>query len=248
MTGAASLLLLIPIVALGPADRDASVAAGRDALDRWIWEYPWYDAETDDVRAVEVSEPWHLKWEWFWDWLDGLFGTGVGGGGSISWLKWLIWSGMAAVLIVLVYFLVRAFLIGKGAPSGAAAHDAASEKAELKRRVEALPPGARRPSDLLGEARWHYERGNYREAIVYLFSHQLVELDKNQLIRLAKGKTNRQYLRELGRRIPLRRLLQQTMVAFEEVFFGNYAINRPRFESIWSRLGEFEALLAGGDG
>ena len=36
------------------------------------------------------------------------------------------------------------------------------------------------------------------------------------------------------------------MVAFEDVFFGNYAIDRTRFESCWSRLDEFDALAAEG--
>ncbi len=75
--------------------------------------------------------------------------------------------------------------------------------------------------DLLAEARRHYQAGNYGAAIVYLFSFQLVQLDKRQIIRLAKGKTNRQYLREVGPRAALLRLVEQTMVAFEDVFFGN---------------------------
>ena len=54
--------------------------------------------------------------------------------------------------------------------------------------------------DLLAEARRHYQAGNYGAAIVYLFSFQLVQLDQRQIIRLAKGKTNRQYLREVGPR------------------------------------------------
>ena len=37
-------------------------------------------------------------------------------------------------------------------------------------------------------------------------------------------------------------LIEQTMVTFEEAFFGNRAIDRVRFESCWTRLGEFETL------
>ena len=59
--------------------------------------------------------------------------------------------------------------------------------------------------DLLAEARRHYQAGNYGAAIVYLFSFQLVQLDRRQIIQLAKGKTNRQYLREVGPRDPLRK-------------------------------------------
>ena len=71
-------------------------------------------------------------------------------------------------------------------------------------RIESLPfPVAAGRLDLLAEARRHYQAGNYGAAIVYLFSFQLVQLDKRQIIRLAKGKTNRQYLREVGPRTPL---------------------------------------------
>jgi hypothetical protein len=98
--------------------------------------------------------------------------------------------------------------------------------------------------DLLAEARRHYEAGNYGAAIVYLFSFQLVQLDRRQIIRLARGKTNRQYLREVGPRISLRKLVEQTMVAFEDVFFGNRQLRRDRFESCWARLEEFETLAA----
>ena len=89
-------------------------------------------------------------------------------------------------------------------------------------------------SNLLEEARRQYEAGNFAEAIIYLFSYQLVELDKSQLIRLAKGKTNRQYLREIGARPRLAALLNHTMIAFEDVFFGDHDLDRERFEKCWA--------------
>ena len=52
-------------------------------------------------------------------------------------------------------------------------------------------------------ARLYEKRGNFNQAIIYYYSYQLVTLDRRQVIRLAKGKTNRQYLRETGRRGPL---------------------------------------------
>ena len=56
------------------------------------------------------------------------------------------------------------------------------------------PRSRARKAGLLEEARRSYEEGDYNTAIVYLYSYQLVKLDQNQWIRLAKGKTNRQYL------------------------------------------------------
>ncbi len=98
--------------------------------------------------------------------------------------------------------------------------------------------------NLLGQAREHYLAGNFNEAIIYLFSYELVELDRRSLIRLSAGKTNRQYLRELGGRGTLAGLLQQSMVAFEDVYFGDRRLGRERFENCWQRLPEFEALVA----
>ena len=244
MTPAVHLLLTRQLMALGLADPDPAVGAGREALDRWWWQYPWYDARADGVERIEVSEPWYLRWDWFWDSFDF---SGGGGLGSMSWLNWLAWIAIAMLLVLLVYLLIRAFKARERRRSAAAAGGAKSDAAEQRRRVEALPLEARRRrSNFLAEARRYYKQGDYREAIIYLFSYELVQLDKNQLIRLAKGKTNRQYLREVGRRITLRRLLEHTMVVFEDVFFGNYAIDRTRFESCWLQLGEFEALAAKG--
>ena len=65
------------------------------------------------------------------------------------------------------------------------------------------------------------------------------------MIRLAKGKTNRQYLREITRsgRRALGDILEQTLLAFEDVFFGDRELPRDRFEACWQQLAEFDRLL-----
>jgi hypothetical protein len=250
MTVAVCCLLSVATVVFGAADRERAVEAGRDALDRSIWQYPWYDAKTDGVRPIRVAEPWR-GWEWladrveaFFAWLGRLFTFRGGRLGSMTWLEWVAWAVILALLAVLAYLLVRAWRRRREDELHPAAAAGEPDPADERRRVEALPSAVKR-GDLLGAAQECYQAGRYGEAIVYLFSHQLVQLDKNQLIRLAKGKTNRQYVRELGRRLPIRQLLEQTMVAFEDVFFGNHAIDRGRFETVWSRVDEFEALVAG---
>jgi hypothetical protein len=111
-------------------------------------------------------------------------------------------------------------------------------------RIEKLPFRVARPqSDLLAEARRHYEAGRYGEAVIYLFSYQLVQLDKHQLIRLTKGKTNRQYLREVRPQNELRSILERTMIAFEDVFFGHRELPRDRFETCWTQLDEFHRKI-----
>jgi hypothetical protein len=258
---AAVLLLLIYPLALDQLDADQSVAAGREALDHW-WprNYPWYDPQTDGVRRVEIPKPWN--WSWFREWLKGLLPDW-----NMSWLwdwlrgwnwRWLFtmpttfweWSTrIALVLLVglLVYLMARAYRRWQGRPAASKAHGGTSATQEDADRIEALPfPVRGGRLDLLDQARQHYQQGDYRQAIIYLFSFQLVRLDRQQIIRLSKGKTNRQYLREVGPRRALRRLVEQTMVAFEDVFFGNHSLDRTRFEFCWSRLDEFESLAAEG--
>jgi len=158
-------------------------------------------------------------------------------------VKLLAWTVLAIALGTLVYLLLRAFLAREPAESRPTQLPDDGDAA----RIQSLPfPVAAGAIDLLAEARRHYQAGNYGAAIVYLFSFQLVQLDRRQIIRLAKGKTNRQYLREVGARAGLLQLIEPTMVAFEDVFFGNRTLERQRFESCWSRLDEFELLASQG--
>jgi len=252
MTLVACHLVCAATVAFGAADREPSVEAGRGALSRWVWQYPFYDSEEDALRPIPVSQPWHVRWEWLFDWfadvlewLRGLFTFGGGNPGSMSWQQWVGWGLIVALLILLACLIVRVWRRRGEARRPGTTGVGESDVVEQKRRVEALPSDVgRRRANLLDAARECHEAGDYREAIICLFTYQLVRLDKRQLIRLAKGKTNRQYLREIGRRLALRRLFEQTMVTFEDVFFGNYAIDRARFESVWSHLDEFESLVA----
>jgi hypothetical protein len=78
--------------------------------------------------------------------------------------------------------------------------------------------------------------------MVYLFSHQLVTLDRCHRLRLEKGKTNRQYLRELANSGDLLAIVRDATRAFEDVFFGRHSLTRERFEQIWGRLDRFHSL------
>src|SRR5262249_60815638 len=96
---------------------------------------------------------------------------------------------------------------------------------------------------LLDEARRKYEAGDYKSAIVYLYSYELLKLDQNQVLRLARGKTNREYLRELVGRPELKVILAKTLVPFEDVFFGEHELSRERFEACWNAVDRFHRLI-----
>ncbi len=225
-------------------DGDAAIEAGRDAL-RDTGSYPWYDSAADEVRRIEVPAKKAKSAS-----KNNNSTNSTTGASSPSmfasgdWFTPLAWVGIALLLAALIYLLVRMYLLREYHAVRAADAESDEDTSDEVARVEDLPVKIRRSvSDLLSEANRHYEAGNFAEAIVYYYSHQLVQLDRRQLIRLTKGKTNRQYLRELPRRTGLADLLSQSVRMFEDVFFGRHALSRERFEAVWRRQEEFDSLL-----
>lgn len=155
-------------------------------------------------------------------------------------LQWFAWIVLSVILILLVYYALKTFFRREITSSIPVNVRSEPSSADL---IESLPfPIVVGEINLLDEARRLYQQGDYAKAIVYLFSYQLVELDKRHIIRLSKGKTNRQYLREIGNRRSLRQLIELTMISFEDAFFGHHTLNQDRFEKSWFNLGEFEKL------
>jgi hypothetical protein len=222
--GLLSLAAMIAPVCARAAEASPPADAATQTL-RERLSIPWYDAETDKLRPVELRQPVELNLGWL-----------------VEPLYWLIVAVVVVVLALVVWLVLRELARRQ---RRAVSTKPPEESTLAADRVEALPfLRERSHDDLLGQARRHYEQGNYSEAIVYLFSHELVELDRSSLIRLARGKTNRQYLREAGKVRPLASLVERTMVAFEEVFFGRRPLDRAGFEACWHELGQFDQLVS----
>lgn len=216
---------------------EAAVEAGREGLDTF-WGRDWYDKQADDFKPLNIPPP-RKPWG-FWKWLEGLFsGWNFDLGG---FLKVLMWIALAAVVVAIVYTIVKA--AGEIELESAERVDDAEDGRSHIERVEALPVALERPvGDFLAEARRLFAAGELTLAIVYLFSHQLVELDKRRLLRLVKGKTNRQYLRELRRSAPgsplVARIMEETMLVFERAFFGAHPPDENRMEEAFAAMDEF---------
>jgi len=246
-----ALIALAAALAAAPApafalDDEEAVDSAREGLDGQV-DFPWYDEKNDQLQRVQVQPPPEPPKSSNWESQPSsstTTGAAAQTGSVLSGLlNALAWIVIAGVLTLVVALLVRAFLDRESADAASSAEAPVGPSSQID-RVEQLPFRLRGgQSDLLGEARRHYEAGNYGEAVIYLFSHQLVELDRNQFIRLTRGKTNRQYLREIRRQLSLKEMLELTMIAFEDVFFGNHRLDRARFEACWNRLDEFHGLV-----
>ncbi len=252
-----SLLVAAVLVALtgyarGQDDEDA-VEAARSSL-RESNSYPWYDAEKDEVRRIDVSAK--KKVEEKPAEAPAASRTATAGSSATSYGQFfaalitiLFWIMIAVILGFVIGLVIWVFIKMETRQANQSESTLVADSSGEVDRVENLPFAIKRPQDdLLAAARQCYEAGNLRDAIIYLFSYQLVHLDRNQLIHLAKGKTNRQYLFELRRNSLLVRLLEGTMVAFEDVFFGDHNLPPRDFEHCWRRLDEFHDLVGQGAG
>ena len=234
-------------------DEPKSVDSARKSLSKM--RLPWYDEKTDDVRSVgatdETDQAKNRESEWERnarkkkgrDNRNLPTGGGNPGGGGSFWsaMQVLFWILLAIGVAAAVVLLVWAFIKNESKEAEETQSSVLRSNVDDIARVENLPFEVRAPKgDLLSEARRHYGAGNYGEAIIYYYSHLLVQLDKFHVIHLTKGKTNRQYVRETGQRPPIRSILERTMLAFEDVFFGHHKLDRDRFEGCWSNLDAFQ--------
>ncbi len=220
---AATALSAVHAAAAPSSEEKQAIDSAREELSSGA--NPWYDSDTDSLRRLKIEQverrPMPLGWL----------------------LKWIVYSILGLAIAAIIYALIR-FAMEHLKSRKLPADDEKSQP--LVDEAEALPFLAERPrGDLLGLARQHYEQGNYSEAIIYLFSYELVELDRGSRIHLAKGKTNRQYLRELKDAAPLRSALERTLNSFESVFFGRRKLDRASFEACWHELPQFQAQLRG---
>lgn len=214
----------------------------------------WYSAEKDElvavvpfrrdsidvsdrdqsVKAPEVSAP--SQGNGFSNIIGDFFQFIVG-----AWLYIVL-----VIVLLMIGFLLAYVILNMRGPSGfrRTQEIAASTAERDQAKITDLPFEIEQSTlGLLEQAGVFRSRGEYSKAIVYLFSHVLVELDAAGHIRLARGKTNRIYLRELGSRETERKFTSYLVRWFEHVFFGKHEMDPEVFEKIWSQIPAFDRQM-----
>lgn len=159
------------------------------------------------------------------------------------------WTALALAIVGLSILLVFAFMraepgASEAASGGEGKRGLVPTKAEME-KLEHLPVEMQRGAiDLLERADRLSAEGRYGEAVVYLFGHRLLQLDRGHFIRLARGKTNWQYLRELSERPTLHEHLSATVELFELSYFGRHTVTGDQFMRLRESQGVFEQGLA----
>ncbi len=166
--------------------------------------YPWYDSGADRVRPVwpallvaEVAARTNegdsaSAIDRFFKWLGWQPEAGPSRGLRRDWLGTIL---LATVLAAFLRVLARALAAPRAVRAGASAARASPEPAQLLDQLpEDLRPGL---DDPWAEAQRRRAAGDFAGAVIYLFAHQLLSLDRAGLIRLLPGWTGRQYVRWL---------------------------------------------------
>lgn len=241
----------------------------RDSLDS-MGSLPWYDSDKGEVEAVPVKprldDSTNRDSRWipkpkkakpaptantpnqptgggqlpgFWSSIGTLLQT------IFKSFGWILFAILIAVLVgLMVYAISKMENTASGDSEGVRVDDEELNTAD-KARLENLPVQVQKPTgDLLAEADRLRNTGKIDEAIIYLFGHRLVQLDRAHAIRLARGKTNRQYLNELRKRKDLHPILDATVKVFEQSYFGRYEITQEDYDRVRSLQPTFESALA----
>jgi hypothetical protein len=225
-------------VAPATARQEASQAQGegaREALRRG--DYPWYDSGKDRFHRLRLPA-------------DPDIDLGVKAPGSSSSLLGAL-GGLGRVIVVgifvaaLVAIIVLAIRLRDGAGGLLDGPERAKSPSRAVERSGALPLGlevdAADPWAAAIEAR---RKGDLGRAVILLFAHQLMALDRLGMVRLAPGRTGRQLVRSVGEG-EIRRRVEPTLRLFEAVYYGREAPDPSRFEHAWGEAQALESLLAG---
>jgi hypothetical protein len=163
----------------------------------------------------------------------GWFGTDLTLGNLLGWL--LLVSLVTVLVLAIAYALSKSdFDFASGSSSKRTLQTRTPDQQTIE-RMKHLPAELRRSGvDFRSEAERLMEASQFDQAIILLFAHQLLLLDRAGLLRLNRGKTNRRYVRETRSSDPtLAGYLQETATAFERSYFGRHSIDREKFTRLW---------------
>ncbi len=197
-------------------------------------QYPWYDAQGDTFKPVWPPRELDL------DWLNRMPTFG-----KIGSIGELITIGLA-MLALAVLLVVLVELWRRHRPVEAPSRAKLVSRLGSAARVEGLPTGVSTGADdPWDEARRRRERGDYAGAVICLFAHQLLTLDRLRLIRLVPGRTGRQLIRTIVDP-QWRGCVAPTLRLFESVYYGRRTPTREAFEAVWTSAETFERRVTAG--
>jgi multisubunit Na+/H+ antiporter MnhG subunit len=173
----------------------------------------------------------------------GIFGTTMSLTNLLGWI--LLFAFIALAVGALFYALSRSEFDSAISSKTNFGKVPKSPNEQTLERMKHLPAELRRTDvNLRHEAERLMQSGNYDQAIILLFGHQLLLLDRIGILRLNRGKTNRKYVRETrSTDSAAAKCLQATATAFERSYFGRHKISQRKFADIWRANEQLEKRM-----
>jgi hypothetical protein len=257
----AAVVWIAWLLVIAPAAAAAQATATPSPVDGALSDSVWYDAERGAVLPVHVKPVADDSLNRDSRWLPkpkrvkqapavtptpaggtgtGLFGSGLSLGNLLGWLLLLLVVAVSVALIVYAVSKAESAMVTASRLNSSRRSDAPDEL--TIERMKHLPAELRRTDvHLRSEAERLMAAGQYDQAIILLFGHQLLLLDRVGMLRLNRGKTNRKYVRETrAADAEVAGRLQGTVTAFERSYFGRHSILPDEFAELWQSNLELE--------
>ncbi|KAA1258882.1 hypothetical protein LF1_14060 [Rubripirellula obstinata] len=173
----------------------------------------------------------------------GLFGSGLTLGNLLGWLFLVVLLVLGVGTIMWALSKAEIEMTGGSKRSGNLVTQTLDE--QTVERMKHLPAELRQTGvNLRSEAERLMKAGLFDQAIILLFGHQLLLLDRKAHLRLNRGKTNRGYLRECrSASPPCCEHLAKTVQAFERSYFGRHEITAEEFNRLWENNEQLENAI-----
>ena len=243
------------VVAVRAADEDFDAAFQSSSI-------PWYDAQTKEIKSIKKPKqtassvldrnrirPKKIKKKGQQITKPKAITPPVGGGtapagstfGTIGTSVIYLAAGVLIALLIalLVYGFLKLESGGKDLPS-----EAAKKKRKMKDHIKHLPfELEEHEGDFETFAEKAFREGDYSKSVVYLFADLLVAMNEAGVVRLQRGKTNRQYLNDIWGYKEIRPYYRSVMTAFEDAFFGQHEISKERAAACFAERPAFDAAI-----
>lgn len=233
-----SLVLLLTFgMAAGVGLKAQEEESGYDALQEMRDDLPKSWELRQDANKILADPPFNKRTEKSSTWVPRWEGTSKPrkasefDGGILSKLAvWLMWGVALAVVLALLFFVVRGLL------------QTAPVSSEPTRLVQEKPSAAFQailgeeplPLDILKAARADYAQGNLRKAMSYLFRGALAKLAENGTIQLAEFATEGECIREVKRNLggELSIYFSDLVLAWQMVAYGHRSVDQQSFDAL----------------
>jgi hypothetical protein len=203
------------------------------------WQEPAYDeaaaaAARERLNAIlarpnfQWEEPQPGFWQRLWQRVLRFLFDLIPFGSSGLDLANLILALLGSAVLLLALFLAARALLRSVRPEAAAGQPVGDER-ELTAELA------------LEQAEAHSQRGDYRNAVRYLYLSTLLLLEDHGVLRFDRSRTNREYLRSVAGRPELFATLQSVVDVFDRVWYGFQPLDEAGYARYRRQVSQLES-------